>query len=535
MLFLLAGFLAEGKPIMVPSITPRMIGGKPYTEVTREGIDRYVEDFGEAARRIAETGADAIELHANHGCLVSTFISPLTNKRTDEYGGNPENRMRFALKIVKRMREKVGREFPLSVRIDGSDGVDGGITLDEVISQAKAFEATGADAINVAGGFEYWSSLSIPCFLYPDGPVVPYAEAVKKAVKVPVIVAGKIAPDFADRLLRAGKVDFIAMGRPLLADPELPNKLREGRMDNIRWCLHCGNCLRYGPGIFSCSVNPFLFRETQCPPPPAAKPKKVMVVGGGVAGMQAAAILAERGHKVSLYEKGDHLGGQMQIGAALPGKRNYMGFVEHLERLLGSLGVSTETGTEITKDKVKKEKPDTVVLATGAVPLRLKVPGATGPKVVQANDLILQGADAAKGKVVVVGGGLLGMEVAVWLTDEGSAVSLVSDIGLGGRKGVEEHFVYNALLNRLVDLRIPLYLHSPVVEITESSVIMDMAGEVVALPADTVVLAVGARPVNGLAKELEGIVPEIHVIGDCSEPRSISAATFEAAQEALKI
>lgn len=534
MLMTMTGFFGQHNNVVVPSITPRNIGDWLYREATEADIECYIQDFGEAARRAKEADADAVELHANHGCLVSAFLSPVTNRRTDQYGGSPENRLRFHLRIMERMRERVGKEFPIIVKINGTDDVDGGVTLDEVISQAVAFEAAGADAINVAAGIEIWTGISIPCFAYPDATALPYAEAVKAAVKVPVMVAGKMSPERADEVIRDGKADFVGFGRQLLADPELANKLGEGRLDDIRWCLRCGNCLRFGTGMLSCSVNPFMYREALYPPPKTSSPKKVMVIGGGVAGMQAAVTLAQRGHQVALYEKAQKLGGQMNVAAALPGKGHYKTFTDSLERLLSKDGVSVTLGTKVSKQHVQESKPDAVVVATGAVPLGLPIPGATGPNVVQANDLITGDAEV-RGLVVVIGGGLLGMEVAVWLAEQGKTVSLVSDIGIGGRKGVEERFVFRALLKRLVDLRIPMYLYSPALEITEKGVIVETSGEIVSLPADTVVLSVGAEPVNGLAKELADIVPEIHVVGDCSEPRSISASTFEAAQAALQI
>src|SRR5512137_1109405 len=221
LLLLFLGWIAEGVSVKVPSITPRLKKDVPYHELIHADIDRYVELFGEAALRARESGADAVELHASNGCLVSTFLSPITNRRTDEYGGTPENRARFARRIVERIKERTGRDFPVIVRINMYDDMEGGIALGEVVQQAQLIESAGADAINISSGLEYWTTSTIPCYLFPEGPMLPIAERVKKAVRIPVIAAGKIGVELADQLLAGGKADFIAWGRPLLADPDL--------------------------------------------------------------------------------------------------------------------------------------------------------------------------------------------------------------------------------------------------------------------------------------------------------------------------
>lgn len=528
---ILLGLIPEGMSIKVPSITSWMTGDKPYKEVDEKDIDGYVEDFANAARRAKEAGADAVELHACHGCLASTFLSPVTNHRTDKYGGSVENRTRFVRQIVERTKEKAGREFPISVRINGSDDVEGGVTLDEVLRQAAILEKAGADAISISVGHEFWSPLTMPCYIFPEGLYVPLAERVKKAVKVPVITAGKIGPELAEQIIRDGKADFVALGRPLLADPDLPNKLREGRREDIRPCLYCNNCLTRRRG--SCSVNPSLYRDAKFLPRPAEHSKKVMVVGGGLAGMQAAVLLAQRGHQVSLYERESELGGQWNIASAMPGKESYASFTDYLRRSLDKHGVSITMNTEVTKGKVLEIKPDAIVVATGANPQILNVPGITGPNVVQAIDII-KGETEAKGKIVVIGGRFMGMEVAVWLAERGKEVSLVTRTRLGGRVAVER-FTYRALTRRLIELRVPLYLHTSVLEITENGVVIALQGDVFFLPADTVILAVGSEPDNKLAQELQETVPELHTIGDCNEARDAAAATFEAAKIAFSI
>jgi 2,4-dienoyl-CoA reductase-like NADH-dependent reductase (Old Yellow Enzyme family)/thioredoxin reductase len=537
MLFLFAGFVPEGMSIMVPSMMPWLRGNMPYKEVRETDIDRYVKDFAQAARRVKEAGADAVELHACNGCLVSTFLSPVTNRRTDQYGGGAENRARFASRIVRRMREEVGKEFPILVRMNATDDIYNGITIDEAIQQAVILESAGADAISVTGGLEYWTAVTIPSHSFADGPMVPLAEKVKKELKVPVIAAGKINAELAEQLVKDGKVDFVAMGRPLLADPELPNKLRDGRLEEVRRCIYCNNCQKNDPeaGPGPCTVNPFLYREMKYPLPPAEFPRKVMIVGGGLAGMQAALFLAQRGHRVSLYEKNSELGGQWNIARATPGKESYATFTEYLRHSLNRYGVAIKLDAEVTRENVMEVNPEVVVVATGAVPLGLDVPGATGENVVQAQHVI-DGQVEAKGKVVVVGGRLIGMEVAIALAEQGREVSLVTRAGLG-QNGIKlERMSFRALARKLLELRVPVYLNATVLEITAKAVFMAMGtDEIFSLPADTVVLAVGMRSDNKLAQELEGTGLEVYTVGDCIRPRDAAEVAYQAAALALKI
>ena len=538
LILLYSGMIPEGGSILVPSMAPWMGRDKPYHELTEKDIDRYVDYYIAAAARAKAAGADLIDVHACHGCLVGSFLSPLINRRQDMYGGNVENRTRFARRIVEGIKREVGKGFPLTVRINATDAIEGGLTIEEAVQQARILEAAGADAISVSGGLEFWSTLSVPSYPYPEGPMVPMAEKIKRAVKVPVIVAGKVNAELADRVISEGKVDFIAMGRPLLADPELPNKIREGRVDDLRRCIYCNNCLKSATdtsaGPISCTVNPFVAREAKYPLKPAAKPKRIMVVGGGLAGMEIAMYLTERGHTVSLYEKEKELGGQWNVACALPGKKGYASLTDYLKRWLKKNGVEITLGTTVTKEMVMRQKPDTVIVATGALPVGLNVPGVNLPHVIQGHDFIAGKAEA-KGRIVVVGGRFIGMEVAIWLKEQGQDVAIVTRAGLGENGIKLEELTFKTLADRIVELNIPMFLNSTVLEITEKAVVIPMKNRFFRIPADTVILSVGMRSENRLAKELEGSGIEVHMVGDCVRPRDASDVSYQAARLAATI
>lgn len=533
MLYLFAGFVPKGAAMKVPSPVPWVKEDIPTHVLTVEDIEGYIEDFAQAARRARDAGADLVEIHSCHGSLAGMFLSPLLNRRTDEYGGSLENRTRFPRRIIERIRQQVGPGFPIIVRINAGDDLEGGTTPAEAAEQAQILVRAGADAVSVSRGIEFWATTTIPSYLYPNGSMLPLVDEIKKAVAVPVIAAGKLTPELAAETIRSGRADFVALGRPLLADPELPRKLRANRPETVRRCLYCMNCLnqdrRAGRG--SCSVNPFLNRESAYPLPPVPHPKRVMVIGGGPAGMQTALLLAQRGHRVSLFEREERLGGQWNIAAAVPEKSAYRAFTDYLERELRRQGVEIHPGTPVNKEIVLREGPDAVVIATGAVPAGLDVPGAAGPNVMQAVDVIA-GKARPQGRIAVIGGRFTALETAVMLAERGETVSLIARGSLGTSL---ERLTLRTLIRRLMDLRVPMYLHAAVLAINPGSVAIRFNEELFELPADTVVLAVGMNPDGALARDLEGLVPEIYTVGDCTKPRNAAAAAYQGAQTAAKI
>ena len=533
---------AEEIDVIGPSAVPWVWNGLAPREMSKEDIKHLVEAFAEGARRTKDAGFDAVEFHGAHGYLISSFLSPFTNKRTDEYGGGVENRARFACEILACAREKVGPDFPLILRVSGSDYLPGGITIEQTVRQAPLFVEAGADALHISASGQETTEWQFLSYLWPDGAIVHLAEAVKKVVNLPVFTVGKIGdPLLAESILQEGKADFVAMGRALLADPELPNKAREGRIDDIRRCIYCNNCfsapynekIKFG-GLF-CTVNPALFREREFTLKPTTSPKKVMVVGGGLAGMEAARVLAERGHQVSLYEKNGRLGGQWSIASQQEDKKVYAStLTEYMSRGLQSTGVKVTVRKEVTAELVKEARPDVVVVATGAVPKTPDVPGVDGKNVVQAVDVFMGKAEVGQ-KVVVVGGRLVGMEVADFLAQQGKKVSLVTLHKLGEDGRPLDVEIYRTLRDRMIDHGVFIYPDSPLLEIRDNGAYVVNNRDLLFLEADTVVLAMGMRSENKLAEELKDIVSEVYTIGDCVEPRDAMDAIREGAEVARQI
>jgi 2,4-dienoyl-CoA reductase-like NADH-dependent reductase (Old Yellow Enzyme family)/thioredoxin reductase len=497
-------------------------------EMTRDEIAALVEAFARAAKRGKAAGFDAVRIQGCHSYLIQQFLSPRINKRKDEYGGTVENRARLACQIIQSVRKAVGPEYPIIIRMNGSDHVEGGITLEDAVEQARLFEKAGADALDISSGpseAHHWQFITM---YQPSSPLVPLAKTIKKAVKIPVIAVGKIDATRGEEILRQGSADFIQLGRPLMCDPELANKARAGLAEDIRPCIYCGWCTASGTqGAYAnCTINMMLGKEMEPRPGPAAVKKKVVVVGGGPAGMEAAHVLAERGHQVTLFEKTSALGGQWALLA------NYLpdeaGLIDYLKAAMNKAGVRVLLGHEAGVSSVLELKPDAVVLATGSTPLSLAIPGATGTNVVQAVD-VLEGKAGVGERVVVVGGRVVGISTALYLAQKGKCVSIVT------RSQIARGFNHNArqaVFEYLIQKGIYLYPGCVPDSITGNGVnIWWNSGETANreavfafLPADTVVLAVGARSKDDLETELKSKVGELYSIGDCSGKRSIFAA-----------
>ena len=425
-----AGELKEGKTAYGPSEETLTTGEHVY-EMPKEKIQELVEYYGKAAQMAKRAGFDMVNVHAAHGWLFSQFLSPIQNNRTDEYGGSFQNRARFLLEALDEVRRIVGPGFPIEIRMNGDDLVEGGLHLDDYVALAQLVEDK-VDLINVSCGSHEVEKLFVrthPSMFLEHGCNVYLAEAIKRAVKVPVsCVGGLCDPAQCEEIIAQGKADIVELGRALIADPFLPQKVCEGRTDEITPCLRCFECLGHaveGMGI-KCAVNPVIGHELdeKCYNPPAT-PKKVLIVGGGPGGMQAAITASERGHQVILCEQSGELGGALKFARAVDFKTDLYRFSQVLRTRLEKTNTKICYHTKVTEQYIKELSPDVVIIATGAEPIIPPIPGIHGNNVLLASEAESRGMEALGKDIVILGGGLVGCETAIHLAKHGKNVTIV--------------------------------------------------------------------------------------------------------------
>ncbi|MBI3104901.1 MAG: FAD-dependent oxidoreductase [Candidatus Rokubacteria bacterium] len=518
-------------------VTPSPVAQDAHAVVPREAtpqeIETWAESYARAAGRAQRAGYDAVEIHGAHGYLIHEFLSPASNRRSDAYGGSPENRRRFAGLVIRQVREAVGARFPILFRMSA----EGGYGIEEAVEIAQALEAWGVDAIHVSVGGTAPITLVPPDtspMARPEGWLTGHAATIKKRVSVPIIVVGEIRhPVFAEEVLAQGKADFIALGRQLLADPDWPAKAEAGRDDEIRLCISCDHCrlalLLTRP--IRCLVNPEVGREREFSAfGPAAAPKRVIVVGGGPAGLEAARAAAARGHHVTLSERSAELGGQLHLAALPPHKEK----IEWLRRCLVTqarkAGVELSPSTIFRPEGLAEGEADAVVVATGARPVEEQVRGARAGQVFSAWEVLEGRPPATDLAVVVLGGRQMGCETAEFLAERGNRVTLVSRSRTEELAGDVVASYRGPLLARLRRLGVALRTRCDVREVRDGqAIVVEAGGREEAVDADLVILARGSMPEPTWLELLRTKVPEVYVVGDCVEPRMIADALYEGA------
>jgi 2,4-dienoyl-CoA reductase (NADPH2) len=551
----LAPYLS-GIPNIGPSVIASYLTGVACRELEAGEIPGIVAQFAAAAVRVRAAGYDGIELHAAHGyMLLGSFLTPLRNRRTDAWGGQtPESRIRLIVEVVQAIKTAAGADFPLTLRISGFERVPGGRPIGDTQHIAPQLVAAGVDAFHVSGGvIDRLTSQMVTGSAWGDAHNAAAAAAVKRAVAVPVIAVGRIHhPELAEAVLRRGQADLVAMARPLLADPELPQKARGGRLREIRRCISCQSCIdSMETGRMGCAVNPFTGREAELSLRPAEASRRVVVVGGGPAGLEAARVAARRGHRVALYERSRKLGGALVLAAAVhPDNQPFLRFLrEEIDRW----SVEVHLGRELSAEDVIGLAPDAVVVATGGRLTTPKVEGGDLPHVMSGATLRAflarrLGRFAEPGwirrlsriwmplgrRVAIVGGDLAAVELAEFLAERGREVSLLErgadiapEVGLKRRA---EH------MDRLDRLGVLVGTGTSVERIAPGEVwVRRASGEAVALPADSVVLAGEVEPDTTLYDAIRDRVPATFAAGDCTGLGLIRKATEEGARAACAI
>lgn len=519
-----------GEQPVGPSPVPPPLRNDVPRELTIAEIEDLVERFGEGARRAREAGCDAVEVHGAHGYLVSQFLSPLSNKRTDRYGGDLANRARFALEIVEHIKEKVGRDFPVLVKLSAEEHVEGGITMDETKTVARWLQDAGADALVISSGSYVAAHWMVQPMMIPRGCLVPYAAAVKSVVGVPVGAVGRINdPALAEKVLREGQADFVCLGRALLADPDFPRKAQEGRTDEIRRCTACCLCIDTLMEMKSitCMVNPEAGRELEWQVEPAARPKRVLVVGAGPAGLEAARVASQRGHQVTICDENEAVGGQLLLASKPPSKGELKTIVEFYQSEIERRGIELRLGQRVTAETVAALAPDAVIVGAGSVPTTPPILGVDQDNVVQARD-VLADKVAVGGSAVIIGGGSVGCETAEYLRARGVDATVIEMLRSFGRDiGIQTRGAY---IPHLRSMGIKMLRNSKVVRIDGRRVYyVDADGQEASVEGDTIVLAVGARPTTDLVEALKAKGAPVVAVGDCVEPGRIHNAIYQGA------
>ncbi|MFC1917172.1 FAD-dependent oxidoreductase [Chloroflexota bacterium] len=492
-------------------------------ELTIDEIHMIEDLIGDAAVRVREAGFDAIDFQCVGGNIFNRFLNPFTNIRKDQYGGSVENRMRFVREAITNIKGKIGDDFPILARICGDDLIPHGLDLEGWQEIAPLFEQTGIHALNVYPG---WHESRTPRaqMCVSRGGFVPLATGIKEVVTIPVIATMRINdPLLAEQIITEGKADMVTMTRPCIADPEMPNKAKAGRLDDILMCTACCYCydkVLSGKDLV-CSVNARVGKEGAYQVIPAKQRKKVFVIGGGPGGMEAARVAALRGHEVTLFEKQGRLGGQLLAAVMPPYKDEWNTTIKYYATQLTRLKVTVKLNEEATAAMVLAETPDAVIVATGSKHIVPKIPGIKGKNVATAVE-VLTGQKQIGQKAVIIGGGSVGCETAEFLTQKGKRVTILEMLRvIGADYGPVNRFV---VIDRLVETGIRMETLAKAAEITEKGIRVSRGSGSEFFEADSVIIAVGMLPADSISPELEGKISGVYQVGDCGKPANVKDA-----------
>ncbi|MBU2521780.1 MAG: FAD-dependent oxidoreductase [Proteobacteria bacterium] len=501
-----------------------------------EDADEILGIMVHGAKKAKETGYDGVEIQASYGDLIAQLLSPVLNKRDDELGGSLENRARFLTRLITKVKDAAGEDFPVMVKLVCDEFVSGGLNIDDAQKVALLVENAGADAIVANAGNKSTKFITIPTHESPPGTLVHLASQIKEKVNIPVVAIGKInSPDLADEIIRKGDADFVAIARALVADPDFPRKAEAGMTDEIRGCIYClEDCAEKGvPGIGRCcTVNPFAGLEYLWRILPASEKKKVLVIGGGPGGMQAAILADQRGHEVELWEQ-NQLGGQVRLAGKAPFKEEVSEVLRYLKHCLDNSKVTVHTGHRAGADEIISFAPDVVIVATGSREGGLDMPGIDSDIVVFARDLYEQEYDLGR-RVVIIGGGDIGCETADWLSKDGREVSVVEILPqvLPKMKKIPRE----RLLSRLSEKGVKIFTETHAISIEKNRInLRRKDGKKFFIEADKVVVAIQPKPEDSLLKELKNKIKNIIAVGDAKMPGNIGSALRSAMEAALKI
>ncbi len=510
--------------------------GMAVRGLTKEQIADIVNSYANAAALAKRAGFEMVMVHAGHGWLINQFLSPWFNKRTDEYGGSLENRLRFAREILTAIRVQVGSGFPIELRMSGSELFEGGYDLEEGCRIAHGLEDL-VDLIHVsAGSYQFgFFNTHLPMFA-PHGDNVYLAAEIKKHVSKPVATIGAISdPAMMEDIIASGKADIIYMARQLLADPYTPNKIFSGNEDEIVKCLRCFTCMAERPTTQTrrCAVNPLIGREIDgMEVTPVLMPKKVLVAGGGVAGLKAAITAAQRGHLVTLCEKSDAVGGILKSEQAISFKREMYELGLTLETQAKKAGVEIRLNTAVTPEYVEDEAPDALILAVGSNPIVPPLPGIDGENVVVVNDYY-KAPESVGESAVVLGGGLAGCECAIHLSQEGKSVHLVE---MRDTLAPDCNIRHRPILMKMIDENVTVHLNTSGLRVTDEGLVCKAPDDSeILVPGKTVVCAVGQRANRADVDALRLSAPFVREVGDCIRPANITKAMYEGYHAALDI